>query len=283
MEYQNALEILNIEKRYKDFKLDNISFSLPKGCVMGLIGENGAGKSTLIKIITGLSRQSSGEVRLFGNNNISQEKANLGIVLDNNGLPLKFNAKILNSVYRRAYEQWNEEQFFDYLKRFDLPDNKPFCDLSRGMKMKLNIAAALSHNAQLLILDEATSGLDPIIRDEILDVFYDYISDGERSILISSHIVSDLEKICDYISFIHRGKLMLCDEKDAVKTRYGILRLSPNDIADIDRSAIVGIKSTQLSNTILVDKSRLPRGYKTEKASIEDIMLLMSHGNKYRM
>lgn len=283
MEYQNTFEILNIDKRYKDFALSDISLSLPKGCVMGLVGENGAGKSTLIRLMTGLARPNRGEIRLFGNKNIQQEKSRLGIVLDNSGFPTRFSAKELNKVFSKAYAQWSEEEFFDRLKRFDLPENKPFGDFSRGMKMKLNIAAALSHNAELLILDEATSGLDPMIRDEILDIFYDYVADGERSILISSHIVSDLEKICDYIAFIHKGKLLFCDEKDAIKTRFGILRLGPNDIADIDRSAIVGIKSTQLSNTILVDKSKLPKGYITDPPNIEDIMLLMSHGSKYRM
>ena len=196
----NALEIRNLTKKYNDFTLDNISFTLPSGCIMGLIGENGAGKSTTINLIMNAITRDEGEIIVLGKNNkdnFNLTKEEIGIVLDETGFPENLSAKQLNNIMKNTYRNWDEEIYSNYIKDFGLPDKKPFKDYSRGMKMKLAIAVALSHHAKLLILDEATSGLDPIVRDEILDIFLDFTRHENHSILISSHIVSDLEKLCE--------------------------------------------------------------------------------------
>ena len=197
----NAIEVKNLTKKYTDFTLDNVSFTLPMGCIMGLIGENGAGKSTTIKLLLDAITRDSGEISILGKSNKDNFKAtkeDLGVVLDEAHFPESINPKQVNAIMKNTYTNWNENTFFNYMKKFDLPLKKSFKDFSRGMRMKLMIAVALSHDAKLLILDEATSGLDPIVRDEILELFYEFTREEDHSILISSHIVSDLEKLCDY-------------------------------------------------------------------------------------
>ena len=219
----NAIEIKNLTKKFKGFSLDNVSISLPTGCIMGLIGENGAGKTTVIKSVLGLIHPDGGKISIFGKEPTSEMKNDIGVVLDEIGIPIQFNIKDVDSIMKNIFTKWDSNVFYDYIKKFSLPDKKAFKTFSKGMKMKLGIAIALSHNAKLLILDEPTSGLDPLVRDEIIDIFNDFTRDETHSILISSHIVSDLEKICDYITFIHNGKITLCEEKDILLEKYGFI------------------------------------------------------------
>lgn len=256
----NALEIKNVTKKYKDFSLENISLTLPEGCILGLIGENGAGKSTLIKAILSMIKY-DGEIRVLGATSEKEKlsaKEDIGVVFDSAYFPDAMSAKNVNAVMNKTYRNWDEEEFFSLLKRFSLPDNKAFKEFSRGMKMKLSIAAALSHKARLLILDEPTGGLDPIMRDEIIDILYDYTRDEKNSILISSHIVSDLEKLCDYVAFIHNGKIILHDEKDRVKERYGFLNCTREEFDALDKSAVVGSRIMNYSAEALIDRAKAP-------------------------
>ncbi len=278
----NALEIRNLTKKYNDFTLDNISFTLPSGCIMGLIGENGAGKSTTINLIMNAITRDEGEIIVLGKNNkdnFNLTKEEIGIVLDETGFPENLSAKQLNNIMKNTYRNWDEEIYSNYIKDFGLPDKKPFKDYSRGMKMKLAIAVALSHHAKLLILDEATSGLDPIVRDEILDIFLDFTRHENHSILISSHIVSDLEKLCDYIAFLHKGKLILCEEKDRLLETYGMLHVSKEELMELDPAAIKGKRVNHYGIDVLVNRSKIPYNRKAETASIEDIILFMVKGD----
>lgn len=281
----NALEIKNLTKRYDGFTLDNISFTLPSGCIMGLIGENGAGKSTTINLIMNAIKRDEGEIIILGKNNkdnFSLTKEDIGIVLDETGFPESLTVKQVNNIMKYTYRNWDEQVYFNYIKEFGLPDKKPFKDYSRGMKMKLAIAVALSHHAKLLILDEATSGLDPIVRDEILDIFLDFTRQEDHSILISSHIVSDLEKLCDYIAFLHKGKLIFCEEKDRLLENYGMLHLTKEELADVDTTAIKGKRVNNYGVDVLVNRSKIPYSMKAETPSIEDIILFMVKGDGNR-
>ncbi len=277
----NALEIKNLTKEYKDFKLDNVSLKLPAGYIMGLIGENGAGKSTMIKLIMDAIKRDGGEVTVLGKDNRTDfklTKEDIGIVLDETGFPEIITAKQLNAIMKTTYQNWEEETYFQYIESFSLPVKKPFKDYSRGMKMKLAIAAAMSHRAKLLILDEATSGLDPIVRDEILDIFLEFTRKEENSILISSHIVSDLEKLCDYIAFLHKGKLVFCEEKDRLLETYAMLHCKKTELNELEWSAIKGKRESSYGVDALVERKKVPRGMNIENATIEDIILFMVKG-----
>ena len=275
----NAIEINNLTKEYKDFKLDDISLTLPSGYIMGLIGENGAGKSTTIKLLLNAINADKGEISILGKSNkdnFKVTKEDIGVVLDEAHFPEGVNAKQVNVIMRNTYKNWDEKVFFEYINKFSLPLKKSFKDISRGMKMKLMIAVALSHDAKLLILDEATSGLDPIVRDEILDLFYDFTRDESHSILISSHIVSDLEKLCDYIAFLHKGKLLFVEEKDILLEKYRILKCSNAEFDDIDKDAVKGVRRTDYGVEALVLKDKVNNAFKLEKPNIEDIIVFMA-------
>lgn len=276
----NAIEIKNVTKAYEGFTLENISFSLPMGTIMGLVGENGAGKSTTIKLIMNAISADSGLVSVLGVSNQDKEFANLkqdiGIVLDEAYFPEVLSAYDLNLIMKETYTHWNKDIYFDYIKNFGLPMKKKFKDYSRGMKMKLAIAAALSHNPKLLILDEATGGLDPMVRNEILDVFNDFTRDENHSILLSSHIISDLEKICDYITFIHNGKLVFCEEKDVLLNKYSLIKLSWDDIECLPSNAIVRKEKTSYGYEALVIKDKINPSLILEKTTLEDIILFMT-------
>lgn len=285
MSVNNAIEIRNLTKRFDDFILDDISFDLPKGCILGLIGENGAGKSTTIRLIMDAVRRDAGSVEVMGIDNRSPQfsalKEDIGVVLDEANFPSVLNVKDVGRIMKNTYRSWDEKIFEDYIRTFNLPEKKAFKDFSRGMKMKLSIATALSHNPKLLLLDEATAGLDPVVRDEILDIFYDFTRDPEHSILISSHIISDLEKLCDYIAFIHKGKLIFCREKDSLSEEYGILRCGRKQLDDVPHEAVCGKRSGKYGVECLVRRNLLSNAFSVEKASIEDIMLFMVKGEEH--
>ena len=272
----DALTLKGVTKRYEDFTLDHIDLVLPSGCIMGLIGENGAGKSTTIKLILDLIHRDGGEVTVLGRDNrtqLKEVKDELGVVLDESSFPDTMRLSDIDLVMKNIYRNWDGKTFRAYAKRFGLPEKKTVKEYSHGMRMKLGIAVALSHKARLLILDEATSGLDPIIRDEILDVFLEFIQDENRSILISSHIISDLEKVCDYIAFIHQGKLVFCRAKDELLEEYGILKCTAEEFARIDRSAVRGYRENSFGVEALVERRKLSGKHLVERAGIEDVML----------
>lgn len=276
----NAIEMKHVTKTYPSFKLNDISLTLPSGCIMGLIGENGAGKSTTIELLMNTVKRDSGEILILGQDNrkngFQAVKEDIGVVLDEACFPVTLHAKRVNLLMKSAFKNWQEDIFFGYLKRFGIAETKQFKEFSRGMKMKLSIAAALSHQPKLLILDEATSGLDPVVRDEIIELFNDFTREEEHSILISSHILSDLEKISDYIAFLHHGSLLFCEEKDRLKEEYGIINTTSAAISDIPEEAILVKKESRYSTELFVRRSLLSGAFETEPAGIEDIMLFFA-------
>ncbi len=278
-----ALALDGLTKRFPGFCLDGLTLSLPRGCTLGLIGENGAGKSTAIKAILGIVNADAGRVTLLGRDakdSIELTKQDIGVVLDNIGLPVCLNAKKVGRVMHDVYTNWNDDIYASYLEKFGLPPKKKLSAYSRGMRMKLSIAISLSHDAKLLILDEATSGLDPVVRDEVTDIFFDFTRDGGRSILISSHIVSDLEKLCDYIAFLHGGKLLLCDEKDRLLERFGTLHCDGKALASLPDGAVISERRTDYGVTALVERSRVPYGLEVSPCSVEDVFIGMIKGVK---
>lgn len=279
----DALTIRGLSKSYQEFHLDNVNIDVPSGCIMGFIGENGAGKSTTIKLILGLIKRDSGSIKILGKEPKEEDKSlreNIGVVMDECSFPSMLNAHELETVFKNCYKTWNSNRYHALLKKYDLPLKKKVKDLSRGMRMKLSIAAALSHDSKILILDEATGGLDPIIRDEILDDFLDFIQDESHTIFISSHIVSDLEKICDYITFIHKGKIVFSENKDELKQKYSVVKCSASELDKIDSSAIVGVRKNSFGVEALVERNRVPHGFVADNAAIEDIMLYYVRGEK---
>lgn len=273
-----AIETKGLTKVYKDFTLDNINLTLPQGTIMGLVGENGAGKSSTIKLILDMVKRDSGTITLFGRDNrdnLRLAKEDIGVVLDDVGISECLTPTQVGKIMRAAFVNWNEDAYENYLNIFKLPLKKKFKEFSRGMRMKLGIAVALSHNAKLLILDEATSGLDPVIRDEILDIFCEFTRDETHSILISSHIVSDLEKICDYIAFLHKGKLLLCEEKDVLRNEYALIRCSAEQLSELNPSAIIGTKKNAYGAEALVRKNEIPADMEKSPIDIEQLFIFM--------
>ena len=274
----NALEIKNLSKSFGDFSLDNLNLTLPSGCIMGLIGENGAGKSTTIKLILNMLRRDSGSITILGRDNeenIALTKEDVGVVMDEAGIPECLTAQQVGKVMRYTFKNWDDAEYQRLVKKLSLPENKPFKEFSRGMKMKLGIAIAMSHGAKLLLLDEPTSGLDPVVRDEVVEMFYDFTRDENHSILISSHIVSDLEKLCDYVAFLHRGKLLLCEEKDVLLAEYGIVQCTYEQLAELDSDAVRYKKETPYGVQIMMRRSDIPDGFKVIPISIEELFVFM--------
>ena len=273
----NAIEIRGLEKHYPGFDL-KLDLTLPQGCILGLIGENGAGKSTTIRAILGMLRPDAGQITVLGHDNsrnFAPVREDIGVVLDEGGLPGCLNAAQLGKVMAGVYKNWDAAEYGRCLKKLSLPAGKPYSDYSRGMKMKLAIAVALSHHPKLLVLDEATSGLDPVVRDEVVEIFSDFTRDEGHSVLISSHIVSDLEKLCDYVAFLHQGRLLLCEEKDALREQYGLAQLSKADFAALDSDALIGRRSTPYGVTAIVRRDAVPADLALEAVSIEDLFILM--------
>ncbi|MEA4913229.1 MAG: ABC transporter ATP-binding protein [Christensenella sp.] len=276
----NAIEVKDATKQYDGFLLDHVSFTLPQGAILGLVGENGAGKSTTIKLIMNAIGRDGGTIRVLGEDNTSpvfqSVKDDIGVVLDEAYFPEVLTAKQVGVVMKNTYKRWDNETYKRYLQLLDLPMNLIFRDFSRGMKMKFAIAVALSHQPKLLVLDEATSGLDPMVRDEILTLFNDFTRDEEHSILLSSHIVSDLEKVCDYIAFLHKGKLVLCEEKDRLLEEYAIVKTTQSALDQLPQGAMISSKAGPYGTEALVRKEQLPRGMQTEFTTLENIILFLA-------
>lgn len=278
----NVLEINNITKDYKKFKIDNISFNLPKGYIMGFIGANGAGKTTTIKLILNMIKRESGEIKVFDLDNIREEeniKEQIGVVFDECYYLEDWTLNDVEKAVSMFYKNWNSSIYEKYLKEFNLARDKKVKDLSRGMRMKLMIAVAFSHEAKLLILDEPTSGLDPVARDEFLDILRDYIEDEEKSVIFSSHITSDIEKIADYITYINNGKIIFTGEKDEFLEKYCIIKGGKEDITESQKKEIIGLRihSTGFEGLIELKKAV---GFSSkviiEKASLDEIMIYMN-------
>lgn len=274
----NALEIKNLSKSFSGFKLDNLNLTLPSGCIMGLIGENGAGKSTTIKLILDMLHKDSGTIKILGRDNqdnIDITKEDIGVVMDEVGIPECLNAKQVGKIMSYTFRNWNDEEYVNYLKKLSIPANKPFKEFSRGMKMKLGIAIAMSHESKLLLLDEATSGLDPVVRDEVVEMLSEFTRDENHSILISSHIVSDLEKLCDYVAFLHKGKLLLCEEKDRLLGEYGIIHCTAEQLSELDSKAVKHKKETPYGVEAIVLRDNIPSNIKISPISIEELFIFM--------
>ena len=283
---ENILEAKNLCKKYNQFELKNVNLTLPKGMIMGLIGENGAGKTTTIKSILNLTN-STGEINIFGLNVKKYDKKikqNIGVVLNENFFSEYLNPKDINKIMKNIYKNWDEKLYFKYLEDFKLPQNKISKEFSSGMKMKLKIAVALAHHPKLLILDEPTSGLDPVARSGILDIFQDFIQNGENSIFVSSHITSDLEHIADYITFINDGEIVLSKTRDELLEEYGIVKCSKAEFEKINKKDYVKYKVNRYEYDVLVEnKSEFKRKYDfnvIDKPTLEDIMLIYIKGEK---
>ena len=273
---ENCIELKNVTRVYPKFSLQDVSFSVPCGSVVGFIGENGAGKSTTIKAILGLLKKGEGEITVLGEkaSELSPEtKEKIGVVFDGLVFPSNLNAKQLDRVMSGIYKTWESDTFFAYLKRFELPLDKKFKTFSRGMEMRLSIAAALSHKAQLLVLDEPTSGLDPIMRSEILDIFLEFMQDETHSILISTHITSDLEHIADYICFIHKGRIVFTEERNDMLEKHRILKCTDEELERIDKADIIGMRKGRYSNEVLTRAADKYPDITADTPSIEEIMV----------
>ena len=280
------LQVEDLTKEYAGFKLDHVSFSLPSGAIMGLIGENGAGKSTTINAILNLIKKDAGRVTFWGQELESGKalKEDIGVVFDDINFYETLTPAKVGRISAEAYRQWDDALYGEYLKRFQISPKKEIKTLSKGTKMKLCIAVALSHRPRLLILDEATSGLDPVMRDDILDIFLDFVQDENHSILMSSHITTDLEKVADYITCIHQGKVLFSKSKDELRYQYGIIRCGAALYDQIDQEEILACRKDAYQWNILVgDKEKSRKKYKTavvDDATLDDILLLYVKGEQ---
>ena len=278
----NAIEVHDLQKSFEGFSLNDVSFSVPQGTVMGFVGENGAGKSTIIKCILNLLKKEYGEILLFGKDVVEHElsiKNDIGVVFDDLHVPETLNATQLDKFMKKVFKTWDSGYYSERLAQFKIPVRKKVKELSRGMRMKLSIALAMSHHPKLLILDEPTSGLDPIIRDEILDLFLTFMQVETHSILFSSHITSDLEKIADYITFIHNGEILFSESKDVLVYEYGIFKGNNEEVSVIPEHAIIRKRNGTFGTEVLVLKNEVNEVFSLEKPSIEDIMLFYVKGS----
>ncbi|HQB31772.1 MAG TPA: ABC transporter ATP-binding protein [Erysipelotrichaceae bacterium] len=282
-----AVEIKKLKKNYQNFNLKIDNLNIPSGVVVGLIGENGAGKTTLIKLLLNAINKNDGEIKIFDKDlkhNEIQVKEDIGVVLDNSFFPETLNAKNIDTIMKDIYKRWDSKLFYKYLNDFKIKDNQILKAMSKGMRKKVEIATALSHHPKLLILDEATSGLDPIVRNEILDLFFNFIEDEEHTIILSTHITSDLEHIADYIVFIDKGEVVLEKQRDEIIDNYGILKCDTDQFNKIDKLDIVSFKKNKYNYEILIDdKEKCQKKYKDfiiDKITLEDLMLLIIKGGK---
>lgn len=276
----NALELRHVSRRLGDFELRDVNLTLPKGCILGLVGENGAGKSTTIRLLTGELRPDSGTVSVLdaepGSPDFRAVKERLGVVLDDAWFPEILNARQVGTMMAMTYGSWDAALYESYLTRFSLPPEKNFKDYSRGMRMKLAIAVALAHRPEVLLLDEATAGLDPIVRDEVLEIFREFSEAEDHAILISSHILSDLEKLCDYIAFLHQGKLLFCEEKDRLLESYGLFVGTRQQLEELAEDAVLSREDSGFGGVrAILRRDAVPACLPLEKPTVEDIILAM--------
>ncbi len=282
---QAALQIHDLCKSYQKaaFRLDHVSFQIPKGSILGFVGKNGAGKSTTINAILNIIQKDSGDVTFFGETMTDKNRAirnDIGVVFDTIHFSGELTPRKLEKVLRDVYEHWQGEQFFSYLNRFQIPPDKKIKTFSRGMTMKLSISAALSHKARLLILDEATAGLDPVAREELLDTLLEFVEEEDHSILMSSHVSSDLEKVADYITFIDQGRIILTEEKDTLLYQYGIARMKQSDFEKLDPAEYLAMRKRGLQLEVLVqNKGQFLREHPeivVDNATIDEILPLLT-------
>ena len=271
------VKVEGITKHYKEFTLDHVSFQVPRGMILGLIGENGAGKSTTISALLDLISLDRGSIEIFGQSHektAREAKARMGVIIDGLDPYLMYYPGDVEKIMSRMFPgRWDGQLFRNYMDRFKLPREKRIKDYSKGMRVKFNFAAALSHRPELMILDEATSGLDPVVRDEMLDVLRDFIQDEHRSVLLSSHIISDLEKVCDYVTFLHQGRLLLSEPKDELLDRYVLAKAPEQELRRLDPAAVIGLRAGRFGAEALILRSALPAGMAHQAATLEDIML----------
>ncbi len=286
-EINNVIELKNVVKDYGDFKLDHISFAVPEGSVCGFIGQNGAGKTTTINLILDIINRDEGEISLFGkpvDKDHAYVREDVGVVFDEMGFHEFMTAKDINIMMKNIYKNWDEVAFFDYLKKFSLPSKKKCGAFSRGMRMKLQIAVAMSHKAKLLIMDEPTSGLDPIVRNEMIGIFRDFVVEEDHTILLSSHITGDLEKIADEVVFIDGGKIVFSGNKDEILEKHGILKCKKEEASKVSEALIVGVEKEAYSTSILVNDrhaaAKLYPDMVIEEAALEDIMIYYVNAKK---
>ena len=277
----NAIELKGLKKSFPDFTLGPVDLAVPEGTIPGLIGENGAGKSTTIKLMLGLLRTDGGSITILGQDAKKLDKNEIGVVLDEPGFPSLLNAKEIRSFLKDIYRNWDDAAWQDYMRRFELPQEKKFTEFSKGMKMKFAIAAAMSHHARLLILDEPTSGLDPVVRDEVVGILSEFTREPDHSVLLSSHIVSDLEKLCDYIAFLHKGQLLLNEEKDALYEEYGLLRCDLETLHTLDPNAIIGKKETPYGAEVIL-RREAAGNLTLSPIGIEELFVFMVKGGEAR-
>ena len=274
----NAIEIRGLTKRYTDFCLDGLTLTLPEGCILGLVGENGAGKTTTLRLLLGMTKPDGGTASVLGTDigaDLTPVKEELGVVMDEPGLPGCMTARQAGRMLSGVYRSWDGAAYEGLLQKLSIPAEKPFQELSRGNRMKLGLAMALAHRPRLLLLDEPTSGLDPVVRDEVVQLLSDFTREEGHTILISSHIVSDLERLCDYIAFLHKGKLMLLEEKDRLLEEYAFLRGTAEELAAVDASAVIGKKETPYGVSAIVQRDALPEGAPISPVTLEELFVFM--------
>ena len=284
---ENILEINGLCKAYEDFALKDINFSLPKGFIMGFVGENGSGKTTTIRAILNMARIDSGKISVFGMDSVKDTiaiKERLGVVFDSLYLAEHLNARQIEQQLKPFYKGWDSQEFFNRIKEFDLPDNKKIGDFSKGMKMKFMVAIALSHKAELIILDEPTSGLDPVARDELLDILAEYIEDENRGVLFSTHITADVERIADYVTILHNGKVWYTGTKDELTENYAVIKGAEKDLPAALKEKLIGFHAYRNGFDALIrtnDLAGIPDSLEYEKASIDEILIYIAKEDKY--
>lgn len=284
---ENILEIKGLSKTYEGFALKDVTFSMPRGYIMGFVGQNGSGKTTTIRAILDMAKIDSGKISVFGMDSVTDTiaiKERLGVVFDSLYLANHLNVKQVESQLRPFYKDWSSDEFFRRIKEFDLPDNKKIGDFSKGMKMKLMIAAALSHNAELIILDEPTSGLDPVARDELLDILAEYIEDENRGVLFSTHITADVERIADYVTILHNGRVWFTGTKDDLTESYAVIKGGAEDIPPALKEKCIGFHAYRNGFDALIETAcldNIPPSLETEKASIDEILVYIAKEDKH--
>ncbi|MBR5349283.1 MAG: ABC transporter ATP-binding protein [Lachnospiraceae bacterium] len=278
--YENAIEVKEITKSYPAFCLNQVSFTVPKGCIMGFIGQNGAGKTTTLRSILHITNIKSGEVRMFDQDFFENEieiKKRIAVVFDETPFHGSLTARDLNVIFGGIYPEWNKDTFYSYLQYFEIREDQKIAAYSKGLKMKLQLACALSHNAELLILDEPTAGLDPVVREEVLQILLKYMEDGEHSILMSTHITSELDKIADMVTLIDHGSILFSERVDTLLEQHGLIKCAQEDLNRLDPEDIISVRTNRFGVEVMVkDREKaanvMPEAI-IDRVNLEDIMV----------